>query len=323
MGLFMDKPQKELPFWEICRRLLHVDSFNECKVEQFCDDGEGELNRYNVYKITVDGMHYVLKKSDVRERNIYQDFLEGNDFKVPRFYGSVETEGSLWILIEYIEGNDLRDFTEDDAYACADSITSIMNAYWQKDEREFQEKKQDDRFERYWARIQKRARCLAGEPELAQAYDVFLERQKTCPRTLCNGDFLQFNAISHEGSVYVIDWAFAGIMPYSLDIARMIAHGTEERTTFPFYMTDAQRNLYVEEVYKKLREKPDWERYLEDIRLSLLNEYVEFIEYDLNHPEEERDKVFAYYYSHAKMLAVGISRMDGGKRGKDGIQAMY
>lgn len=214
---------------------------NVSKVEQFCDDGEGELNRYNVYKIT------------------------------------------------------------------ADSITSIMNAYWQKDEREFQEKKHDDRFERYWARIQKRAQCLAGEPELAQAYDVFL----------------QFNAISHEGSVYVIDWAFAGIMPYSLDIARMIAHGTEERTTFPFYMTDAQRKLYVEKVYKKLKEKPDWERYLEDIRLSLLNEYVEFIEYELHHPEEERDKVFAYYYSHAKMLAVGISRMNGGKRGKDGIQTMY
>lgn len=57
----MDKPQKELPFLEMMR-LLHADSVNECKVEQFCDDGEGELNRYNVYKITVDGMHYVLKK---------------------------------------------------------------------------------------------------------------------------------------------------------------------------------------------------------------------------------------------------------------------
>ncbi|MDE6127734.1 MAG: aminoglycoside phosphotransferase family protein, partial [Lachnospiraceae bacterium] len=263
---------------------------------------------YNVYKITADRKRYVLKKSDEREKNVYQNFLAGGSFHVPRFYGSIEAAGSLWILIEYIEGVDLRDFTEEEAYACADSITAIMNAYWQKEGHEVQLRHQDDRFEKYWARIRKRAECLAKEPDLLQAYTVFLERQKTCPRTLCNGDFLQFNAIFREGSVYVIDWAFAGIMPYSLDIARLIAHGTKERATFPFYMTDIHRKIYIEEVYKKLEEKPDWEQYLSDIRLALLNEYVEFIEYDLNHPEEERDKVFAYYYSHAKMLAAEINQ---------------
>ncbi len=308
MGLFTDKPQKEFPFFDIFCGLLGTDSVNEFEVEQFCDDGEGELNRYNVYKITSDKKRYVLKKSDEREKNVYQNFLTGGSFKVPCFYGSIEVEGILWILIEYIEGADLRDFTEEEAYACADSIAAIMNAYWQKDEHEFQEKKMDDRFEKYWARIGKRSECLAKEPELRQAYNVFLERQKTCPRTLCNGDFLQFNAIFHAGSVYVIDWAFAGIMPYSLDVARLIAHGTEERATFPFYMTDAHRKIYIEEVYKKLEEKPDWEQYLSDIRLALLNEYIEFIEYALNHPEEERDKVFDYYYSHAKMLAADINQ---------------
>lgn len=33
-------------------------------------------------------------------------------------------------------------------------------------------------------------------------------------------------------------------MPYSLDIARFIAHGTEDRATFPFYMTDGQKKLF-------------------------------------------------------------------------------
>lgn len=306
MGLFMEKPKKELPFRDIFRKILPDEADGALEVLQFCDDGEGEVRKYNVYKVMADGKSYVLKKSDAYEKSVYQDFLAEGSFRVPGFYGSTEAGGSLFILLEYIAGSDLRDFTEDMAYACADSITAIMNAYWQKDEPEFQAGKQDGRFERYWARINKRAACLAGEPELAWAYNVFLERQKTCPRTLCNGDFLQYNAIFSKGSVYVTDWAFAGVMPYSLDIARLIAHGREDRPTFPFYMTAEQRRIYVNEVYGKLKEKPDWEQYLTDICLALLNEYVEFIEYELNHPEEERDKVFAYYYSHAKALAAGI-----------------
>lgn len=125
MGLFTDKPQKEFPFLEIFCRLLGMDSVKEFEVEQFCDDGEGELNRYNVYKITADKKCYVLKKSDEREKNIYQNFLAEGSFKVPCFYGSIEVGGILWILIEYIEGVDLRDFTEEEAYACADSITAM------------------------------------------------------------------------------------------------------------------------------------------------------------------------------------------------------
>ncbi|MDE7264596.1 MAG: aminoglycoside phosphotransferase family protein [Anaeroplasmataceae bacterium] len=305
MGIFLDKPQMELSFLEIVQNILHKKIL-EFTVEQFCDDGEGEMNWYNVYLITADHKPYVLKKSEVQEISIYQNFLNSNTFKTPIFYGSIEREGSLWILLEYIKGSDLRNFTNEMAYACADSITSIMNAYWQADEKEFQSKKCDNRFERYLKRIEKRSLCLAEEPDLAKAYQMFLERQKTCPRTLCNGDFLQYNAIFCEPYVYVIDWAFAGIMPYSLDIARLIAHGTEERTTFPFYMTDEHRKIYIKEVYKGLIQKPDWEQYLKDIQLSLLNEYIEFIEYELNHPLEERDKVFNYYYSEAKKLVAEI-----------------
>lgn len=47
------------------------------------------------------------------------------------------------------EGTDLRDYTPDMAVACAESISRIANRYWQEDEAEFAQKKQDDRFERY------------------------------------------------------------------------------------------------------------------------------------------------------------------------------
>ena len=44
--------------------------------ERFCDDGEGEVNRYNVYKITTEGKCYVLKKSDEAEIGVYERFLK-------------------------------------------------------------------------------------------------------------------------------------------------------------------------------------------------------------------------------------------------------
>lgn len=78
-----------------------------------------------------------------------------------------------------------------------------------------------------------------------QAYTVFLKRQVECPRTLCNGDLLQYNAIYNNNEVTVIDWAFGGIMPYSLDIARMITHGNENRFPLPYYMTEEYRKLFV------------------------------------------------------------------------------
>ena len=50
------------------------------------------------------------------------------------------------------------------------------------------------------------------------------------------------NDLFYESStiyqVVIIDWGFAGVMPYSLDIAKLIAHATEDKATFPFYMND-------------------------------------------------------------------------------------
>ena len=137
--------------------------------ERFCDDGEGEVNRYNVYKITTEGKCYVLKKSDEAEIGVYERFLKGQGLPAPDYFGSARWGGKRWILIEYVPGTDLRDYTSDMALPCAESISRIANRYWQEDEAAFVRKKRDDRFERYWKRINKRAECLKGEPVLKEA----------------------------------------------------------------------------------------------------------------------------------------------------------
>lgn len=263
------------------------------KVYRICEQyGEEEIDcrEYDVYKLTTAEGDRMLKKAEEREVLNYEDYLKQGTFMVPRFYGCLKDGPDTWIMLESIEGSDLRDMTDELAVSAAKSIVQIQNAFWNHPDRE--------RFEVYLERINRRFACIKDEPEIGEAYAIFLERQKTCPRTLSNGDFLEFNVIDKDGQVFIIDWGFGGIMPYSLDLARFIAHATEDRATFPFYMNEAQKRLFLDTVYENLAEKPDYKQYLYDIKLAVLNEYVEFIEAD-----EDDDR---WYYHHVKALAKEI-----------------
>lgn len=270
-------------------------------IERFHDNGEGVDRTYNVYKIISDKQKYILKKSDDNEIGVYEKFLGSKNLPVPKLEGWTCVNKIKWILIEYIDGEDLRVFNKEMASGCADSLSRIFNMYWQ--ENGFEENKLDNRFERYWTRINKRSECLINESKLSSAYRVFLDRQLVCPRTLCNGDFLQCNAIQSHDSIVLIDWAFAGVMPYSLDVARLISHGSEKFFPFPFYMTDEYRKIFLKGVYDKLIYKPDYKQFIFDVILSCLNECIEFIETELNDESIERDEAFTYYYKNAETLA--------------------
>lgn len=64
------------------------------------------------------------------------------------------------------------------------------------------------------------------------------------------------------------------------------------------------RKVFVQAQYERLRQKPDWDRYIMDIKLASLNEYVEFLEEDLNDPEVSREEIEGgIYYRRARKLA--------------------
>ena len=107
----------------------------------------------------------------------------------------------------------------------------------------------------------------------------------------------------------MIDWAFGGILPYALDIARLIAHGSEKPApnAFPFYMDADLRSAFVRAHYERLEQKPDWEQYLRDIQLAALNEYVEFLEVLINDPEATREEIETdFYYRRAMETAQAL-----------------
>ena len=269
---------------QICREIAGAGE--ETNVFQICEQygtEADEFRAYDTYKIYNSKEARIIKKVELREYHNYITYLNGNDFNVPKLLGNYTDGKDFWIMLENVEGHDLRDMTDQLACAAADSISKIQNKYWGCED--------TDRFDEYIERIQRRYQCIKDHLQIAPAYQLFMERQKTCPRTLCNGDFLQFNTIDHDGKVYIIDWGFGGIMPYTLDLARFIAHATEDRATFPFFMKEQQKEMFLNRVYENLNHKPDYRQFRRDVQLALLNEYVEFVEAD-----EDED---GWYLQHA------------------------
>ena len=287
------------------KQILSIFSQLQPKIEvlaihQYYDNSEIEGRLYDVYQITSSTQLFVLKKSNMNEVTVYNTFLNTKNFAVPKMFGYIKKEENIWILLEHIEGSDLKKFNHAMALSCAKNLVEIFNTYWQ--DKDFETNKLDNRFEQYFERICRRAHCLKDFDKLSKAYNIFLARQKECPRTLCNGDLLQCNALNSPKGVVIIDWGFAGIMPYALDIARLIAHGADQDD--PFYMTDELREVFLSAVYSGLKNTSlTYEQFLWDVKLARLNECIEFIESNLNHPDKDKDRYFEYYFVRANKLS--------------------
>ena len=91
------------------------------RIRQVCeryDYEEEDVRYYDVYEVECTSGKKVLKKTGTRELFNYETYLSGNDYAVPFYYGKYIEEDSVWILIENISGDDLRDF-------CADGLTYV------------------------------------------------------------------------------------------------------------------------------------------------------------------------------------------------------
>lgn len=274
-------------------------------IEQVCErygEGINDVRYYDVYRVTTSLGSRILKLSNKREAFNYENYLVGKRFAVPFYYGKWIIQDKVWIMIENVLGSDLRDMTNELAILVADSLAEIQNYYWKQNEESSLLRNTNERFKDYWKRILKRGDSILEYPEIRKAYQIFINRQMTCPCTLSNGDFLEFNILHSNNHITIIDWGFGGMMPYSLDIARFIAHATETRSTFPFYMNEEQKSLFINTVYNRLEQKPTYEQYLFDIKLAILNEYIEFVEAD-----EDED---GWYYKHALQLAEEILNIE-------------
>ena len=85
---------------------------------------EDDDSDYAVWKIEDGNVIRVLKKTSKQELDIYDTFLSFAKLGVPRFYKSIEYDGELFILMEYLDGNNLQKCDRKSLTAVLDSLIS-------------------------------------------------------------------------------------------------------------------------------------------------------------------------------------------------------
>lgn len=258
---------------------------------------EEDGSQYEVWYVSSGSERYVLKKAKEYEKAVYTAFFSGISRAVPKCYGFVSYKADDYFLMEYAEGNTLCKCTRDMLIKTLNSLIFLQDIYW--DNRE----KADIGFtfeESLPGRI-RRGNCLKDAAS-QNAFQLYLERYSAIPKTLCHDDLLPFNVLVSEQKATLIDWEYAGILPYLSSLARLIAHG-QENTNALFYMREDDKQFAIRYYYENLVRKKGirWADYHRDIKLFLLFEYCEWIMLD------SRPELSAYYKNAVKELVQSLT----------------
>lgn len=232
------------------------------------EDGEP----YRVWKLGCGGGTFILKEAKGCEAEVYRRLLPGLD-GVPRLFQSADAGGCSYLLMEFVEGDDLCRCSRGKLRLAMDALISMQRQTWNSSGLAgfgytFEASLKDRRH---------RGEYL-NDAALEAAYARFLDAYAAVPRTLCHNDLLPFNVLVPGDRAVLIDWEYAGILPYPASFARLIAHGEEDDGAL-FYLTREDRDFaagyYYDRLLRDMGVGPgDWRRTLE---LFLFYEYCEWV----------------------------------------------
>ncbi len=228
---------------------------------------------YQVWRVESDLGVFVLKKAKNFELEIYSTFFSEDVGGAPRFIASVNYNGDDYFLMEYACGKDLCRCDRESLIKVLDALIEIQNKYWEDRSHE----SVGYNFEKSLESRKKRGEYLNGDA-IEAAYFEYLSLYQDLPKTLCHDDFLPFNVLANESGATIIDWEFAGILPYPTSLTRLIAH-TEEQEDTLFYMSRKDKAFAIEYYYEKLIKNKGiaYQDYRHTLDLFLLYEYCEWI----------------------------------------------
>ncbi len=257
---------------EIMEQITAVPLGDGVQVTQLTHEEDGEP--YQVWQIDNGDARYILKEAKEKEAEIYRSILADlPGDSVPRIYQTIGEENEVCLLMEYIQGEDLRSCTRRKLNLALNALIALQRKTW------------EDQtlagvgytFERSRKNLENRARYL-NDPLLEAVFQQFLQEYASVPRTLCHDDLLPFNVIASDNRAVLIDWECGGLLPYPASFARLIAHGEEKENAF-FYMTREDKNFAVDYYYENLLKEKGitYAQWRENLAYFLFSEYCEWV----------------------------------------------
>ncbi len=258
-------------------------------IEAFKREEDGE-EYCGVWKVNVGDQSYVLKKAKGYESEIYSSFFSDGACSVPRLVATAFTDNSTYILTEYIDGYNMCHCDRVSLVKVLDSLICLQDRFWNDTERA------DTAFS-FKKSLEHRTKRIdyLNDNELEKAYSEFLNTYQLLPRTLCHDDLLPFNVLVSDRKAVLIDWETAGILPYPVSIARLIAHCEDSDDAF-FYMRDDDKQFAIDYYYDSLiRSKGiDYDDYIHALNLFIFYEYCEWIMLGVKYDDADMNRYQKY-----------------------------
>ena len=256
---------------KILERIDTVSISPNATITQLKHEEDDEL--YQVWRIDTHNERYILKEAKGDERYIYATISGICKNSVPKIYQAVTADEKTYLLMEYIEGEDLCHSDRKKLTLALDSLIALQRETWEMQEIDGLE----NSFEKSFARRKNRGEYL-NDTLLEEAYEKFLTVYQSTPKTICHDDLLPFNIIVADQNAYLIDWEIGGMLPYPTSFARLIAHTQEDENSL-FYMTETDKRFAIDYYYDRfLKEKGIlYEEWLHTLEYFLFYEYCEWV----------------------------------------------
>lgn len=289
---------------EIIRRIDAVPISDKAIVTQLKREEDGEP--YQVWKLDCEGVRYILKEAKESEAETYGAILAALDTDcVPTLYQTIAAGEKTFLLMEYAEGGNLCRCDRARLALALDALISLQQQTWNSRALANRGYSFDQSL-----RDRRNRGLYLNDPLLEKAYRAFMAAYETVPRTLCHDDLLPFNIIASDNRAVLIDWEFAGILPYPTSFARLIAHGEDNENAF-FYMSQEDRSFATAYYYEKLlREKGiSYEEWRSTLERFLFYEYCEWV-FVGNKYGDTGSEYYKKYLPIARRQAEKISSME-------------
>ncbi len=262
--------EREQDVRQVLSQLL-PDNYQNCSVVRLQHEEDGEP--YDVWQVNAGDTRWILKKAKGYEYDVYTSFLTPPCVQAPLLKGTTIWNGETYLLEAYIDGHNLQKASRADLKIALDALIALQAAYWENTELA----ERCYSFAESLPHRQRRGQFL-NHPVLEQAYHIFLKAYETVPITLCHDDLLPFNVLIQEQRAYLIDWEYAGILPYPTTLVRLLAHGEDAPDAF-FVLSEEDRQFGIDYYYENLiRAKGiSYADYRKTLSLFFLYEYCEWV----------------------------------------------
>lgn len=268
-------------FAEIAPALEKCNIFSPESVSRFVDT---KLDKtYHVYLLK-DGETSILKKCDGANRDAvrYARYFADHNFAVPRILDNFTVGEENFVRMEFAEGTDARGCTEEEGERVGKALAQIQSHYLTAGGHT---EKTDSYFKRcIFDRFQK---IKEYYPDSEAVFSYVEHRFFEAPQTLIHDDLLPINVLLNGEKLWFIDWEYAEILPYFLDLARFaFVYDKSEN----FFISQESAMAFLQCYYEKMQENPGFpisrKQFYLDTAVSAFCQYALFLSYN-----EDKDKL--------------------------------